>query len=116
MGGGKGDSKTENTIRYAPYLEAIHQAFLAEIGTAATTAAANSPYVGYTDLDFEDAFYGAGFVISSFPSLYDMFGKFMAGLDVEVLYDGTFEDLINGAVVSNMISQEADILSDDLEH
>ena len=116
MGGGKGDSKTENTIRYAPYLEAIHQAFLAELGAAATTAAGDSPYAGYADLDYEDAFYGAGYVISSFPSLYDMYGKFMAGLDVEVLYDEVFEDLINGVVVTNMISQEADILSDDIEN
>lgn len=116
MGGGKGDSKTESTIRYAPYLEALHQAFLAEISAAVTAAAGNSPYAAYTDLDFEAGFYGAGFVMSSFPSLYDMFGKFMAGLDVEVLYDETYEDLINGAVTQNMISQEADILSDDIEN
>ncbi len=116
MGGGKGDSKSETTVRYAPYLEAAHQAFIATVQGAVGGAMGASPYAGYTDLDFDDAFFGAGYVISSFPSLYDMYGKFMAGLDLEVIFDEIFEDTINGTVVGNIISQEADILSDDIEN
>jgi hypothetical protein len=53
-------------------------------------------------------------VLSSYPSLYDMYGKFMAGLDIEVLFDQVLEDTVNGRVVSDLISAEASILEDDI--
>lgn len=114
MGGGKGNSKTENTIRYAPYLESYHQTHLAAVKAFMDAATDDNPYEGYTELDFEDAFYGSGYVMSSYPTLYDMFGKFMAGLDVEILFDEIYEDTINGTVISNVISSEASILDDEL--
>jgi len=110
MGGSA--EKQETTIRYAPYLESAHQTMLATVGGAA--AGISSPLGGYGNLDF-DYLFGGGTSLSAFPSLYDMYGKFMGGLDIEVLYDQVFEDVINGTVVSNAISQEADRLSDEVE-
>lgn len=110
--GGDGSQKQEHTVRYAPYLEAAHQDMLTTVGGAA--AAVTSPLGGYGGLDFDDLF-GGGTDLTAYPSLYDMYGKFMAGLDVEVLYDQIFEDVINGTVVSEAISQEASRLSDEVE-
>lgn len=111
---------TENTVRYAPYLEGHHQVLLdtyqdfmeSQLWDTENRA---DPYAEYTELDMEAAFFGSGYVISSYPSLYDMYGKFMAGLDVEVLFDQVFEDTINGTVVSEAISQEAERLSDQID-
>lgn len=121
MGGDK-DTQTQ-TIRYAPYLESHHRDLLFDIQAQRTRLSVDmngdgiwdsSPYKDYADFSIEDAFFGAGYALGSFPSLYDMYGKFMAGLDVEVLFDQAFEDTINGTVVDNAITAEADRLEDDL--
>lgn len=114
---GKGGS-TNTTIRYAKYLEDAHKDLMDTVHALLAPAVALNPYTGYegTDaIDIEDAFFGAGYTLSSFPSLYDMFGKFMAGLDVEVLFDQEFEDTVNGTVVNNMIGQEAIRLEDEID-
>jgi len=113
--GGSG-STTTNIVRYAPYLESRHITYLDKVNASVNLAMVASPYAAYTAVDFDDALYGAGYAIGSFPSLYDMYGKFMAGLDIEVLFDEAFEETINGTVVSNAISQEASILEDDMEN
>jgi len=120
MGGAA--ERTTNTIRYAPYIEAEHT----EVLTAYSDhrdfllwdpAAQNSdfrPYMDYTDIEIENAFFGIGYALDSFPSLYDMYGKFMAGLDVEVLFDQIFSDTVDGTVVRELVSAEAGILEDDI--
>lgn len=109
---------TENTVRYAPYLETYHKAFLQMVQTARFNAAEVSvnPYTQYEQSYYYNEFFSAGFLMSSYPSLYDMFGKFMAGLDVEVLYDEIFEDVVNGPVIDNLIAQESVRLTDELEN
>lgn len=120
MSGGKGNSITQNTIRYAPYLEGHHQVLLdgyrdhAEWLLWEPSEQADRPYMDYDEITIETAFFGSGYALSSFPSLYDMYGKFMAGLDVEVLFDQHFGDTISGTVVSNVISEEALALEDDI--
>jgi len=115
-GGGKGGGgDTQTTIRYAPYIEVQHQTFLSLVADHRTAALADNPFTGYTDVEVEDAFFGAGYTIASFPSLYDMFGKFMAGLDIEVLWQQEFEDTVNSPEVANLISAEADLMDDDIE-
>lgn len=113
-GGGGGDYVT--TVRYAPYVEEHHSAFLDEVSSARATAITDgSPYATYTDVEVEAAFFGTGYVISNFPSLYDMFGKFMAGLDIEVLWTQTFEDTVNSPAIGAVVSAEAALLDDDIE-
>jgi hypothetical protein len=115
MGSGS-SAETSTSIRFAPYIEALHQDLVAHINSLTDAAMADNPFKDYTDIDIEDAFFGAGYVMASFPSLYDMFGKFMAGLDIDILFDEVFEDTINGPVVDAIIADEADKLSDDLEN
>jgi hypothetical protein len=112
-GGGGGDSET--TIRYAGYVEDKHSAFLNEMQAQRIAAVGNSPYAGYLGItDYLSAFFGAGYTIASFPSLYDMYGKFMAGLDVETLFTQILDDSINNTAINNRVSAHAVELSDDI--
>ena len=117
MGGGGGSSSpyTWTEIRYAPYIEARHSDFLNSVYSARVGAISNSPFSAYTDIEVDDAFFGAGYTISSFPSLYDMYGKFMAGLDIEALWTQEYNDTIDSPVVSSLIAAEGDLIDDEIE-
>ena len=118
MGSGGGSSQpadTSTTVRYAPYIESKHENFLTTVYNSRVAVIDDSPFSGYTDIEVDDAFFGAGYTIASFPSLYDMYGKFMAGLDVEALWSQSFEDTINASVVGNLISAEGDLIDDEIE-
>lgn len=111
---GKNDTKV--TVRYAGYIESKHQGFLNEILARRNAVIDESPFDGYTDIVVEDAFFGAGYGIASFPSLNDMYGKFMAGLDIDALYDQIFGQTINAAAVGNVVKTEAALLDDYIEN
>jgi hypothetical protein len=117
MGGGGGSSNpyTWTEIRYAPYIEVRHSDFLNSVYSARVRAISNSPFVAYTDIEVDDAFFGAGYAISSFPSLYDMYGKFMAGLDIEALWTQEYNDTINSPVVNALIAAEGALIDDEIE-
>jgi hypothetical protein len=112
-GGGGGDSQT--TIRYAGYVESQHANFLATVMAHRNSTIALSPFASYTDIEVDSAFFGTGYLISSFPSLYDMYGKFMAGLDVESLWSQIFEGTVNSPEVSSLVVAEGALLDDDIE-
>ena len=112
--GGKGDSGSTGEVRFAPYIEERHEEFLENVADSVSGVMNTSPYDSYSDIEIEVAFFGTGYMLSSFPSLWDMYGKFMAGFDVEVLFDQVFADVIDGTVVSNLISAEAQDLEDEL--
>jgi len=114
-GGGGGGGDSQNTVRYAPYIEAKHTAFLNTVAASRIAVIDDSPFDGYTDIEVDDAFFGAGYLISSFPSLYDMYGKFMAGLDIESLWDQIFEDTVNSSVATDLVSAEAALMDDDID-
>jgi hypothetical protein len=76
---------------------------------------ATSPYSAYTDLDPDLAFFGTGYLISSFPSLYDMYGKFLAGLDIDTLWDQLFDTTVDGTTTAALVTAEAALLDDDIE-
>ena len=118
MGGGGGSSQpadTSSTLRYAPYIEAQHSNFLSTVAANRNAVIGSSPFAGYVDIEVDDAFFGVGYLVSSFPSLYDMFGKFMAGLDVDVLWTQIFEDTVNSTVVGTLVAAEAALMDDDID-
>jgi hypothetical protein len=118
MGGGGGSSApayTWSEVRFAPYVEARHSDFLNSVYSARVGAISNSPFSSYTDIEVDDAFFGAGYTISSFPSLYDMYGKFMAGLDIEALWTQEYNDTIDSTAINNLIAAEGDLLDDEIE-
>jgi len=118
MGGGGGSSApayTWSEVRFAPYVEARHSDFLNSVYSARVGAISNSPFTNYVDIEVDDAFFGAGYTISSFPSLYDMYGKFMAGLDIEALWTQEYNDTIDSPVVHDLIAAEGALLDDEIE-
>jgi len=114
-GGGGGGGDQETTVRYAPYVEAAHSSFLTATSTYRTNTTEESPYSDYEDIISESAFFGTGYTIASFPSLYDMYGKFMAGLDIDTLFSQIFEDTVNASEVSDLVSAEGALLDDDID-
>jgi hypothetical protein len=118
-GGGGGDipADTSTTIRYADYIEKYHQTHLERVQAKVTDAIdeINLPYVDYEDIDPDDAFFGSGYVMASYPSLYDMYGKFMAGLDIETLWTQAFEETVGNSAVSDLVSAEAALMDDEIE-
>ncbi len=109
---GQGDTTT--TVRYAPYIENHHTTFLDVVAQQRATALTASPFADIDEIAFDPAFLGLGFALSDFPSLYDMYGKFMAGLDIEVLYDQVFADTVDGPQVNALVSAEVALMDDDL--
>jgi hypothetical protein len=114
MGGGGGGGDSETTIRYAPYIEDKHSAFLNEVQAQRIAAIPNNPFTGHADINYVDGFFGVGYVISDFPSLYDMYGKFMAGLDIDALFTQILNDSVNNPVIGTLVGQHAIDLEDDI--
>jgi len=116
-GGGKGGSgggDSQTTLRYAPYIEEKHSDFLNTIQSRRNSIINRSPFAGYSNVEVDEAFFGVGYIISSFPALYDMFGKFMAGIDLEALWNQTVESTVGSNIVNEMISAQAAMLDEDI--
>ncbi len=114
-GGGGGDSQT--TYRFAPYLEDAHTALINYGWNYATPGGSlfMSPYANYTVPNPDDGFFGTGYVLASFPSLYDMFGKFVAGLDVEALFSQVYSDTATNPITNDLIAAHSSNLQDDID-
>jgi hypothetical protein len=116
MGGGKGGSSgsSKTTIRYAPYLEDAHEWLLNTTKSYVQSLKDDSPLTTFATIPVDAGFFGTGYVLASFPSLYDMYGKFVAGLDVDVLFDQIFEETVNAAAVNDLVEAESALLDDDI--
>jgi hypothetical protein len=126
MGGDSGSDSgsTDNTVRFAPYLELFHKDVLNDQGAdwpdksltdALNAAFGGSPYGAAPSLTPAEGLYGTGYDLADFPSLYDMFGKFMAGLDIHTLWEQTFNGVIDSSPFDEAIASQAETLDDDLE-
>lgn len=114
-GGGGGDTNQTNYMRYAPYVEEHHTTFLDRIETFVQQTVNSSPHADLEDLTIDEGFLGAGYLLSDFPALFDMFGKFMAGLDIEVLADQMVYNAVNNDIVSDLVNAEAEVLNDHVD-
>ena len=100
--------------RYAPYIEDKHKAFLNDIQSKRISVTNESPFENYEDIPVDDAFFGVGFLINDLPALYDMFGKFVAGLDIDTLHDQMVEATVNGTVAKTIMVNTSDMLLSDI--
>jgi hypothetical protein len=112
--GGSSGGSNINYVRYADYVESKHNDFLTTIQAARIAANETNPYEDYVDVDAEVGFFGTGYFLSNFPPLYDMFGKFMAGLDIEVLWEQAYTGTIDSPVVGESVAAESSLLDDEL--
>lgn len=108
--------KTESRVKWPKYLEERHEDYIDKIVDLTDVLSLTSPYADFVDINVDEGFFGIGYVLSSFPSLYDMYGKFMAGLDIEYLFNQAFKDTTDGPIVGGLISEQASQLSYDIEN
>ena len=121
--GGKGGGSSESTIRWAPYVEAAHIELIEQYQDWRTWRISQdlngemiySPYKYYTNIDIDTAFFGAGLDLSSITALYDVYEQLITNLDLTASFNSIFADVVNGAVIDDLVSAEASQLSDDLE-
>lgn len=125
------DGGGESTIRYAPYLEDFHSGMLDYGGLmipvisfihAFNQSVGASPYGDAEYINTSKGFFGAWaddpntyYAIENFPSLWDMFGKFMAGLDVHDLWADTLEDVVNGPEIANAVVNQWVTIQDEMD-
>jgi hypothetical protein len=94
MGSSGGSSQSADrsyTVKFAPYIASAYSNLLTTTATLSLALIEDSPYSDYSDQDTNTAIIGAGYTIANFPSLYDTFGSFMSGFDVEALWDKAFK-------------------------
>lgn len=106
-------------IRYAPYIENRFADLLNTTAACRASMIANSPYDDYLDQKFDEAFFGAGYAIADFPSLYGMYGKFLAGFDVESIWHKSFStvimlDELNKCINESIIDKDAELIQSGL--
>lgn len=114
-GGGGGGGDTTNTIRYAPYIENIHSMFLNNTHAIVEKVRANNPYTFFKEVNVDAGFFGTGYVLASFPALFDLYGKFVAGLDIEALWDEMLSASVDSPQANALVAAESALLDDELE-
>ena len=142
---GKSGGSSSGEIRYAPYLEAAHSKLLDHEGADEPTLSfmetfnaalvkmeglsdsvnanlISSPYRSYENIDVDEGFFGmttddptVTYEIKNYPAMWDMFGKFMAGLDVHDLWGQIYSDVIQGPEVENAITAHSEELQNDID-
>lgn len=85
--------------RYAAYIEDMHQSFLDVAYENVLSVAADPPTSDHISTHIQEAFFGVGLAISSYPALYDMYGKYMAGLDIEDVWERLVSDKIDNSAI-----------------
>lgn len=117
MGGSGGSSggRQENIIRYAGYIESAHQNIINNSNSYGNSLRGSSPYTTFVAVDFDDAIYGSGYILSSFPSLYDMYGKFIGGVDITALFEQVLNQVASSETIQNLSEAHRDLLEDDIE-
>ena len=113
--GGSSDGGGESIIRHRPNIEAAHDLLVVQSQAFGNLLHNDSPYTGFIEKDYTDSLYGAGYTMASFPSLYDMYGKFVAGLDIESLFEQILNSTQNSTTVLASSTAHNSLLTDDIE-
>lgn len=115
--GSSAPSKTQITVfRYADYVETRHSALLEAVGTYRDQVMdySESPYLSADLLDSDVAILGTGYLLSDYPSLFDMFGKFMSGLDIDSLFSEIFGDTLKIPEVDALTTANLSLTDDQM--
>ena len=107
------------SVRYAPYVEEYHQSLLLQSkywledlipklssDNPDATHDIDTPYDNYEGLDVNQTVFGTGYLIENFPSLYDMFGKFMGGFDIEIPWGRIFGRIVTREEADRAVAEE----------
>ena len=123
MGGGGGETR----IRYAPHIEDAHAGLIKgdtaiNIIGAFNLAFDQSPYRNFVPLNIKEGYFGLlpgdptnTYDVKNFPSLFDMYGKFVGGLDLHVLWGDIYEDVLHGPEIANAVTAQSQLLQEELD-
>uniref|UniRef100_A0A6M3KRI3 Uncharacterized protein n=1 Tax=viral metagenome TaxID=1070528 RepID=A0A6M3KRI3_9ZZZZ len=115
MGRSSQQGDQTKTRRYAPYIEAQHTSFLSLTATYRDGMLNDSPFSDYDSIDVSVAFFGVGYVLSNFPALYDMYGKHMSGLDVEEIWNTTFDRVVSAPDVEDATTEKMKLVDEEID-
>lgn len=114
-GGGSSSSGGTYIMRYAGYIEDRHRVFLADTYTYRNSVISDNPYSAFTDIPVDAGFFGTGYILASFPSLFDVYGKFIAGMDVDALWEEILASTSNSSAAIDMVTAESALLDAELD-
>ena len=114
-GGGSSSSGGTYTIRYAGYIEDRHKVFLKDTYTYRQSIISDNPYNDFTAVPVDAGFFGTGYILASFPALFDVYGKFVAGLDIDALWEELLESSTESPAAANLVKAESALLDDELD-
>uniref|UniRef100_A0A6M3KDX2 Uncharacterized protein n=1 Tax=viral metagenome TaxID=1070528 RepID=A0A6M3KDX2_9ZZZZ len=113
--GGTSGGDTVMTIRHPDYAEVHHSGFLTEFTVQLASALAVNPHTDYVYRNIDADFFGVGYLFSSYVTLHDMFGKFMAGLDLEELWRSSISDVLTQEEMYTHIAEKKQKLDDEID-
>lgn len=113
--GGTSGGDTVMTIRHPDYAEVHHSGFLTEFTVQLASALAVNPHTDYVYRNIDADFFGVGYLFSSYVTLHDMFGKFMAGLDLEELWRSSTSDVLTQEEMYTHIAEKKQKLDDEID-
>ncbi len=113
--GGSSSSGGTYTMRYASYIEDRHNQFLIDTYNNRVNITQLNPYNEYVDVPVDAGFFGTGYILANFPSLFDLYGKFVAGLDIEALWEELLASSIESPAAANLVRAESTLLDDELD-
>lgn len=93
-------SEYTETVRHVEYQERGHQRLLEETtfhlygAPDGQNPINRNPYVDTVNPYSDTALFSEGYVLASYPALYDMFGLHQAGMDIEDIWTRTWKDLM----------------------
>lgn len=114
-GGGGSSAGGTYTMRYATYIEDRHKVFLKDTYTYRKSVIADNPYDEYTDIPVDVGFFGVGYTLASFPSMFDLYGKFIAGMDIDALWSQIANSTIDVKLSRGIVQAESALLDDELD-
>lgn len=114
-GGGGSSSGGTYTMRYAGYIEARHKVFLNDTYAHRKAIISDNPYDGFTDVPVDAGFFGTGYLLASFPAMFDVYGKFVAGLDIDALWEEILESTTESPAAKALVTAESALLNEELE-
>lgn len=117
LGGGGDDTAATTSVRYAPYLESYHQNFLGQSYTIygdSTRVREASPYLNYEERDYDDAFFGVGYDLSTFPSLYGTFTQYLFDLNFEDYFNIVLSSVKDGANLTELSEAQGALITSDI--
>lgn len=114
-GGGGSSGGGTYTMRYASYIEDRHKVFLDDTYVYRKSVISDNPYADFTLVPVDAGFFGTGYILASFPSLFDLYGKFVAGLDIDALWEELLESSTESPAAANLVRAESALLDDELD-